>query len=301
MNKKVYGIRKITTKEFQTALNHIHKPPPFLFVRGEEKLLSDSRPAICIVGTRTPTEYGQKVTRQIISYLAPFSPIIISGLATGIDSVALSEAANQGLDCIAVLGCGLDDESIYPRTNIKLAHIILEHGGLLTSEYPPGQNATKWSFPERNRIMAGLAKIVIIVEGKTTSGTMITARLALEYNRDVFAVPGPIFSETSQGPLSLIEQGAMVLKHPSDILSHLGLVIPTQLILRDEIERENAYKRCGEKELKVLQILKTVDQGFTIDELLKETHMNIAELQLVITMLEVKKLISEKLGKIVPL
>lgn len=287
--------------ESKTRLKYIHKPPSELYALGNFELLSSTMPMICIVGTRRPTPYGEKVVRHIISSLAPFSPIIISGLATGIDSLAFKEALSHKLLCIGVLGSGLDTKSIYPKSNLGLAMEVVRSGGLLLSEYPPGFQSTKWSFPQRNRIMAGIAQSVVIVEGGPTSGTMITARLALEYNRDVFAVPGSIFSEQSLGPLSLINQGAIPLIDPIEIIKQAGIDIPEHLILQDKLEKESAYKRCGEKELNILHILQAYPQGIEVDELLIKTGYPIIELQLILTMLEVKKLVEEKLGKIVPL
>ncbi|MEI6553752.1 MAG: DNA-processing protein DprA, partial [bacterium] len=157
---------------------------------------------ICIVGSRSYTEYGQLTCEKLIEGLSLYKNkiAVVSGLAIGIDSIVHRLCLRHGIPCIAIPGSGLNEEVLYPRTNVRLAEQIYESGGILLSEFEPDVRATVWSFPLRNRIMAGIADVTVVIEGKRDSGTMITARLAAEYNRDVLAVPGSIFSIHSEGP-----------------------------------------------------------------------------------------------------
>lgn len=291
-------IHKIGQASYGQNLSNIHKPPRNLYIRGNDNILNTSDLKICIVGSRKHSEYGKRVTYDIIRELAPFNPIIVSGLATGIDSYALSYACQLNLRCIAVLGSGLSDDVIYPQSNIPLAHQIIEQGGSLISEYAPSIRAQKWSFPLRNRIMAGLSDTIVIVEGNTTSGTLITARLGLEFGKTIVCVPGSIFSELSAGPLSLIEQGALPLTKPSDILSIHNLQT-THSILHDQSTRIKKYERCTLEEQAVLSHINShglVDDHINRDKLLEITKFSPDKLQIILVTLEIKGMISEKFG-----
>ncbi len=299
-----FPVEQIYVKRYRCLLNEIPQPPDTLFIRGNAELLNSKRLMVCIIGSRKHTQYGESVVKSLIGYLAPYNPIIISGLATGIDTLALQYAVEKDLACIAVLGSGINDNSIYPRENISLAHIILNKSGLLISEYPPGTRADKWRFPVRNRIMAGLAKAIIIVEGGKKSGTLITARLGLDFNRDIICIPGSIFSELSGGPLSLIQHGAIPLTHPSDILEVLELgtddeSLARQSTLHDEAHINERYSRCTTEERMIIDAL--LYEPLDRNDLLIKTGYEIQKLQVLITTLEVKGFIIEKYGKIVRL
>src|SRR5581483_11593908 len=190
-----------------SSLREIPQPPKQLWIEGE---LPDPETHIyvAVVGSRRASTYGKEVVSKIISGLAGQPFVIVSGLAIGIDGCAHRAALEVGLPTVAVPGSGLDRKILYPSVHRGLAEEILRSGGALLSEFDPTFRATPWSFPQRNRIMAGLCRGVIIIESSLKSGTLITARLALDYNRDVFAVPGSIFSENSSGPHSLLSQGA---------------------------------------------------------------------------------------------
>lgn len=287
-------IYEIPRSQFGTNLSHIHTPPKSLYVRGNSELLESSDLKICIIGSRTHTEYGRRVTLDIIKTLAPYHPIIISGLATGIDSHALTYALTHHLRCIAVLGSGLCDDVIYPQSNVGLAHQIVAAGGALISEYGPEVRAQKWSFPLRNRIMAGLSDSIVIVEGGIHSGTLITARLGLEFGRTIISVPGSIFSQLSAGPLSLIEQGAIPLTSPNDIL-RIHNLSGGQLLLRDETSYREQYTRCTPEERTLLDQLGHEMQR---DELLRALKWSPDRFQIVLVTLEIKGLIHEKYGYI---
>ncbi|HEY1037314.1 MAG TPA: DNA-processing protein DprA [Candidatus Paceibacterota bacterium] len=218
--------------EIQTAgstvsylLDQIPDKPNKVHLAGDPTLLNDkSLKFLCVIGSRKHTLYGREACETLIRSLASSKVAIVSGLALGIDGLAHEVALDVGLPCIAVPGSAIDQASLYPRSHTDLAERIVKNGGLILSELEPGTKASPWSFPMRNRIMAGLSHAVLIIEGEEDSGTLITARLALEYNRDVLAIPGPIFSPASRGPLNLIKGGAVPICSPSDLKAALGIV-----------------------------------------------------------------------------
>lgn len=178
---------------------------------------------LTIVGSRKATHYGKEVCHSIIKALKDYPVVIVSGLAVGIDTYAHTYALAYGMPTIAVLGSGLSEEVIYPPSNRPLAKRIVEQGGCLLSEYDPTFTPKKWSFPKRNRIMAGIAHAVLIIEAENTSGSRITAELAYDYNREVLAVPGSIFSKYSAGCNTLITQGAVAICSGADIINYFNL------------------------------------------------------------------------------
>lgn len=205
---------EIGDPRYPSILKEISDAPCKLYVRGNLDWVSSQK--IAVVGSRKPTPYGIQATARLIEPIAR-SCVIISGLAYGVDSLAHQAALKSGGITVAVLGSGLDDDSIYPSRHRELAREILKRGGALISEYPPGTQPLKHHFPLRNRIIAGLSDRLVVIEAAEGSGALITARLALDYNRDVAAVPGPIFSPNSVGTNWLIAQGAQVVLKASDI------------------------------------------------------------------------------------
>jgi DNA processing protein len=205
MSEHIQKIQKIMPEDFPSALHEIPQPPTELYLRGT---LPDPTQFyyLAVVGSRKYTQYGREATERIIAGLKGYPICIVSGLAMGIDGIAHRSALDAGLPTVAVPGSGLDPSVIYPRVHANLAREILENNGALLSEYEPTLRAAPWTFPQRNRIMAGLCQGVLIVEAEEQSGTLITARLALDYNRNVFTVPGSIFSATSKGTNKLIKQ-----------------------------------------------------------------------------------------------
>ena len=206
-------------------LTEIPQPPKQLFCRGAA--LEEDELMLTVVGSRAYTSYGKEACETLIAGLCGFPITIVSGLALGMDALAHNAALRTGLRTIAVPGSGLQDDVLYPRTNALLAKRIIEMGGSLLSEYPPDFRATRWSFVQRNRIMAGLSKAVLVIEAGERSGTLVTSRLATEYNRDVYAVPGSIFSDKSKGPNMLITLGATPIRTSEDILLALGFDVDT--------------------------------------------------------------------------
>lgn len=211
---------KLGDEKYPSALREISDPPKQLFCRGDISLLQSYMTAI--IGTRKPTGYGVLVAKQIGAVIAK-DQVVVSGLAYGIDAIAHETALKHGGKTVAVLGSGVDDASVYPRVHRGLANRIVKAGGLLISEYMPGSKPLKFHFPARNRIIAGLSQQVLVVEAGVDSGTLITANLALDYNREVWAVPGSINSEMSKGTNQLILEGAKPLVDVGQIQAAPGL------------------------------------------------------------------------------
>ncbi len=213
---------------YPTALRNLPQPPAILYVRGRIGLLS--RPGIAVIGTRAHSVYGRDATVSFVVGLVRAGYTIVSGLARGIDGIAHRTALEVGGDTVGVLGTGLDVP--YPPEHEELIEAVAERG-CLVSEFPPGTPARKYHFPQRNRIIAGLARGVLVVEAPEKSGAMITAEYALEEGKEVFAVPGPIHNPTSAGTNRLIQEGAALVTSAADILrimqSRTGEPLPEPL------------------------------------------------------------------------
>mgnify|MGYP003857636545 CR=1 FL=1 len=219
-------MRQLAPKDYPLQLREIPEPPEMLFARGGwpapgTKLLS-------VVGSRALTDYGRDACRKLIAGLKGYPISIVSGLALGTDACAHEAALEAGLHTIAVPGSGLGDASIYPRTNAGLAQQILKAGGLLLSEHPENHRARSEDFPSRNRIMVGLSEAVLVIEAAPKSGTLITARLAHEYNRELLMVPHRIQDPHGFGANLFIRLGATLISEPAHILEALGLDAESQ-------------------------------------------------------------------------
>lgn len=216
------GIRLVPTNapEFPPLLNRIYDPPLALYVRGT---LPGDAPALAVVGSRKATPYGRSATHALVRPLSARGLVIVSGLAFGIDAEAHRAALETHGKTIAVLGTGVDDAALYPRAHRQLAHDIVASGGAVVSEFPPGTTARAEYFPQRNRVIAGLARATVVVEATNHSGALITARLALAENREVLVVPGPITVPTSEGTNRLLREGAAPALSADDILDALSL------------------------------------------------------------------------------
>jgi len=273
------------TSQIPTLLKEINDPPKKLYIRGV--LPKESTKYVCIVGSRRYSSYGKEVCEKLVASLAPYDVSIVSGLALGIDSIAHETALKNKMHTVAVPGSGLHPSVLYPRSHAKLAENILSSGGALLSEFEPTFKATQWSFPKRNRIMAGLSHIVIVIEAEKKSGTLITARLAMEYNRDVAAVPGPIFSKNSEGPHHLIRNGAIPITSPEDLIEALDLekTKTTQMSLLD----------LSPEEQTIISLLEL--ESLTRNELVEKSSLGTAECGIVLTKLELKDIIKESLSK----
>lgn len=222
-NEQIHCI-SLHDPSYPTLLRTIYDPPLCLFVKGNIKAINP----VAVVGARNHTHYGKQVTEQIATDLSTARVSIVSGLALGIDGIAHRAALAAHGHTIAVLGGGIDAAHIHPRTHVQLAERILACGGGLISEYPPGTKPTTFSFPKRNRIIAGLSLGTLVTEARKKSGALITADVALQEGREVFAVPHPITSEHGVGTNTLLQNGAHLVTHAHDILSVLDLHKPKQ-------------------------------------------------------------------------
>ncbi|MBL7045752.1 MAG: DNA-protecting protein DprA [Parcubacteria group bacterium] len=281
-----YPIKQLTKDEFPALLREIPDAPEKLYIRGT--LPENETKLLCVVGSRRYTPYGKDVCEKLILGLRGHDIAIVSGLAIGMDSIAHLSAINAGLTAIAVPGSGLNDNVVYPRMNLKLASDILVSGGALLSEFEPDFKATPYSFPQRNRIMAGMCNATLVIEAGERSGTLITSRLATEYNRDVLTVPGSILSRSTYGPHMLIRLGATPITCSEDILDVFNMKA-------ENANDVSSAKDISEEENKVLNILQTpMSRGNLIEAL----NMNISEANILLSAMELKGLIVESLGEV---
>lgn len=280
-----FNIKELKPKEFPPLLNEICDPPDKLYIKG--KLPEEELIFLCVVGSRKATEYGRKACSKIIKGLAGLPVVIVSGLALGIDAEAHKAAIEVGLKTIAIPGSGLDPSVIYPKSHHSLSDKIVRSGGALMSEFEPNFEATKWSFPKRNRVMAGMSHGVLIIEAEKRSGSMITSKLGLEYNREVLAVPGSIFSSSSSGTNHLIKEGAYPVTSAKDIQSIFGIKkekgTPKNLIMLSDEEKE---------------LLKYIKLPSKRNEIVRKSRMPVSKVNIIISSLEIKGVVSES-GEII--
>lgn len=284
-----FPIRELNKKDFPPQLMEIPQIPEKLFIRGN--LPGPNTKLLCVVGSRRYTNYGKEACEKLIAGLRGYDVTIVSGLAIGIDGIAHEAAISTGLKTIAIPGSGMGVTSLHPQAHVSLARKILDCGGAMLSEYDADFKATQYSFPQRNRIMAGLCQAVLIIEAETKSGTLITSRLATDYNKDVLTVPGSIFSKTSEGPHLLIRLGATPITKPEELLEALGFKSKDSALRNLELE----YAECSPEEKKVIEILR---EPMEKDELLRALNMPIGQGNAVISVMELKGLIKETLGEI---
>ena len=277
------GIRMIPyfSEEYPKKLTNISQPPYALYVKGSRP--RENQVSVAIVGARRCTHYGEQIALEYGEALASEGIQIISGLARGIDGAGQRGALNAGGATYGVLGCGVD--ICYPRENIGLYMDIQQKGGII-SEQIPGQPPLPAYFPERNRIISGLADVVLVIEAKEKSGSLITADMALEQGKDVYALPGPVTSSMSQGCHRLIRQGAGILISPEDLLIELGINIVNQGQIIDKNE-----KVLESTENMVYSCLGLFPKGMS--QLLEETGLNVQELLERLITLEMKGYVKE--------
>ena len=272
-------IINIKDKQYPKILKKIAKPPEKLYVKGDLDIAK--KPCFAVVGTRRCSDYGKQANMEIVSALTDAGLIIVSGMAKGIDTWAHQTCLEQKGKTIAVLGTGIDEKSIYPQENLKLAREIVATGGAVISEFLPGTAGYKGNFPLRNRIISGLCLGVLVIEAKYRSGALITARHACEQKRKVFALPGPIHSLNSQGPNDLIKQGAKLVDRPNDILKQLGLSgsnpdSPYNSRIAGENEEENLILNCLKQE------------ALDIDKIIEKTKLPTPLVASTLAVLEIK-------------
>ena len=271
---------------YPARLAQIYDAPVVLFYRG--RLPVNEEILIAIVGTRMASRYGQTAAVTFTRELAQGGLGIVSGLARGIDALAHETTLEVGGRTIGVLGNGLLNSDIYPREYVKLAQKIIERGGCIMAEYPPGIGPERHHFPERNRIIAGLTVGTLVIEAPETSGALITAKLALEYNREVMAVPGNIFEKNSMGTNDLIKLGARMVTSAADIKEALQL----QNIMETKIERR---PEVSKDEAAILNILSK--NPIHIDMVYKNAGLNSSTVGGILTLLELKGAVKDVGGK----
>ena len=265
---------------YPELLGQIYDYPSVLYVRGQ--LLPEDKTSVAVVGTRKATAYGREVTDYLVKGLARNRVTIISGLARGIDTTAHKAALDADGRTIAVLACGLD--MVYPAENLGLAREIMQHGALV-SEHPPGVKPEATHFPRRNRIMSGLSLGVLVIEAGQDSGAHITARFALEQDRELFAVPGSIFSPSSKGPNRWIQEGAKLVAQPEDILEELNVAV-----LGQQIELKNLLPASSTER----QLLSHLSREPThIDVVVRMSGIPITEVSSTLAMMELKGLVRQ--------
>ena len=297
-------------KDFPSILNHIYNPPAILFMRGNRALLDKRLNRIALVGARRCSLYGRNVARMLGKELGKYSTIIVSGGARGIDSHGHEGLlASQGYGII-VMGCGLD--IVYPRENSKLFDRVLANNGLLLSEYPPGTPPSAKHFPARNRIISGLSRGVIVVEAKASSGSLITADMAVSEGRDVFVVPCNLLDHTADGNKFLMRNGAFVLTGYEDIVKEYHLTLRDMYSTKEKLSPPNKRDTMGVKDsnemvnhgqgvdtqgLSMLSfnvdrslILSEIphDRCITVSDILKATSISLQQLQPLLLELEME-------------
>lgn len=297
-------------KDFPSILNHIYNPPAILFMRGNRALLDKRLNRIALVGARRCSLYGRNVARMLGKELGKYSTIIVSGGARGIDThghEGLLASLGYG---IVVMGCGLD--IVYPRENTKLFDRILQNNGLLVSEYPPGTPPSAKHFPARNRIISGLSRGVIVVEAKGSSGSLITADMAVSEGRDVFVVPCNLLDHTADGNIFLMRNGAFVLTGYEDIVKEYHLTLRDMYSTKEKLSPPNKRDTIGVKDsneivnhgqgvdtqgLSMLSfsldkslILSEIphDRCITVSDILKATSISLQQLQPLLLELEME-------------
>lgn len=274
----------LSSEDYPYLLKQIPDPPAILYLLGEKVWLN--RNFISLVGTRKPTSYGINVTKKIVSRLVENGIGIVSGFAYGIDTVAHMEAIKGRGYTIGVLGTGVD--IVYPRVNRSLKKEILESKrGCFISEFPIGDTPEPWHFPRRNRIISGLTQITVVVEASLKSGAMITAGYALEQGRDVFAVPGNVDSENSQGTNQLIKEGAKLVTSGEDILEEFNIIPKVSNIRPPDLNEEEAV------------IWNILNEPRLEDDIISISGLDVSRFNIIITRLELKGLVERLPGRII--
>lgn len=287
LEKENVNIVLITDKKYPKPLKEIFDPPPLLYYRGSLDCLDNF--CLAVVGTRKYSTYGQQTTEEITSDLARQNITIISGLALGIDAIAHQACLNTKGLTAAILGSGLDWQNVYPAANRHLAKKIIDNGGVVMSEYPIGTMPARFTFPARNRIVSGLSRGTLVIEAPESSGALITAKHALEQNREVFAIPGSVYNKNSVGANNLIKQGAKMVTTADDILEEFNLQQVLEII--DEKKPD-----CDSPEEKI--ILKILSKEPThVDKIAQSSKLKINALLGLLTMMEIKGIIKDMGGK----
>ena len=281
-------IYTLAPTEFPPLLREIPDAPKQLYVRGA--LPSFEHKWLAVVGSRAITSYGRQVVRHLIEGLRGYPIVIVSGLAYGIDIESHKMALEVGLPTVSVPGSGLNWDVLYPRAHVNIAREILKKGGALLSEFEPDMRATPYTFPQRNRIMAGLCHATLVVEAHEQSGSLITARLTTEYNRELLVIPGSIFSKESRGTHQFLKLGATPVTETADILRALGIEERTH-----DSNTPESRTDLSPEEIRVFEIL---SEPRSRDELIQALATPVSETNILLSTMEIKGLITEELGVI---
>jgi DNA processing protein len=274
LHRRGLQLHTLDDASYPAALHQIGDPPIFLYAKGDVAVLQE--PCIALVGTREMSAYGKRVTEHFVPDLVAAGMVTVSGLATGIDAHVARETITAGGKTVAVLAHGLS--AVYPKANATLAKQIVEHGGVLLSEFPLDMRPDTYTFPARNRIIAGLSLGTIVLEAGEGSGALITAELALEYNRDVFAVPGQIFDTQYAGCHALLASGhAKLAVNAAAVLQEYGI--------RTSSEPRSTYAPQNDAEQSVYSALTTMPQS--VSDLVDKAKIEAAALNATLTLLEI--------------
>lgn len=284
LNSLKYRVITLLDDEYPVLLRQIYDPPPVLYCKGIP--IKNHHPAISIVGSRRSTSYGRQMAEKLGYELALAGITVVSGLARGVDAMAHYGALKANGVTVGVLGCGID--RIYPPENRKLFNIMEEEGTIIT-EYPPGTGPVAGNFPARNRIISGMTNGVLVIEAGIKSGALITVDFALEQGRDVYALPGNINVPQSAGTNKILKEGAKLVTDIQDILEDLGFVL-------DKPDRIETHVQLDFFETQVYNALREGERH--LEELSRDTKMDIHKLNSVLTMLEVKGIVKQMPGKI---
>ncbi len=282
-------------EDYPYQLKNIYDFPPVIYVKGNFN--KNDNLSVSVVGSRKPTNYGAIVTEKFCKYFAQNSITTISGLASGIDTQAHSSTLKNSGKTIAVLGNGLLE--YYPAGNRKLQDEIAEKG-VLISEFSLKRRPLPVNFPRRNRIVAALSLATIVIEAAEKSGSLITAELACEYGKDVFAVPGPIFSKYSQGPNNLIKQGAFVALKPEDVVEQIPLL--NNLVKKNEENKKQEIEKnlplISQSSINILKMIQSSAVGMSLDEISLKSNVKVSEVSTILLELELNGLIKAMPGQI---
>lgn len=282
-----FKLKILEGKAIPADLLEIPQPPKKLYLAG--KLPPQGTICLAVVGSRKATTYGKDAVKKLISGLKGYPIAIVSGLAVGIDALSHEAALSAGLLAVAFPGSGISEDVFFPPTSLKLAEQIVNSGGCILSEFEPDFKAAYYTFPMRNRLVAGISKAALIVEAQEKSGTLITARMSLDYNKEVLAVPGPINSDFSKGTNKLIRQGATPVTSSEDILEALGFKID------EKSKQQNLFDDALPKEKEILKIL---TEPLPRDELIRAMKMPTGIANATLSVMEIKGLIKEEMGEI---
>jgi DNA processing protein len=288
MKKKKVSLLTFKNQVYPENLKSIYDPPPFLFIKGEIK--KEDKNAIAIVGCRAASQYGKQIAEKIGRELARRKITIISGLAWGIDSIGHLAALKENSRTIAVFGSGLD--VIYPSENRELAERIIQNGAIL-SEFFLETKPERQNFPKRNRLISGLSLGVVIIEAGEKSGALLTAKHALEQNREVFAIPGNVGSKTSEGTNKLIKEGAKLVTKVEDILEELTMI--TTVWQKEKSKMEKDLSQLSEVEKNTYNLI--TDKPYHIDKIAQDTRMTTSQTLSILLSLELKGFIKQLSGK----